>query len=140
LHAANEKVRQPGGSLVNRRDAIQADPKLVFAPPSGDISVSARVDVWIHPERDGSPDFFASRDAIDPLQLRFALDVETQDAFVERILDFFTRFPDAGEGTFRRRAASFEDAEKFAAETMSKPAPASASNFRIAPFEFALTA
>src|SRR5438067_371788 len=89
LDAANGKVRQPGGLLVDRGHVIQPDTEFVFAPPGGDVTMSSGIDVGIYPERDRRLDAFAPRNAIDPLQLRFALDVETQDAFGERILDFF---------------------------------------------------
>ena len=57
---------------------------------------------------------FPGSDLVDVVQLRFALDVETVNALLERVLDFLTRFPDTGEGALARIAPCREHAKEFA--------------------------
>ena len=121
LDAPDQNVREPRGPSIDRRDAVQGDAELIFVAPGGNIAMGAGVDVGINPHRDRRADFFGAGNPVDPFQLRFALDVETQDPFVESIFDFFARFADAGEGAFRRGAARFQDPKKLAARNDVEP-------------------
>ena len=54
-------------------------------------------------------------------EFRFALDVETQDLLLERILDFLLRLADSGEGAKPRIAAGRENTKEFAAGNDVEP-------------------
>src|SRR6266704_3196624 len=73
------------------------------------------IDVGIDANSNRRAQIFRARDAIDVFQLRFALNVETVHALIERVFDFLTRFAYAGEGAPGGIAARGEDAMKFAA-------------------------
>ena len=103
-------------------------------------SMRMRIDIGIHAQCNRRACFFCTRNPIDLVQLRFALDIEAANALIERVLDFLTRLAYAGERAFGGIATRGEYTIKFAARNDVKAAPASASNFRIARFEFALTA
>ena len=75
-----------------------------------DIGIGTQGNWCAHPASAGR-----TRDLIDVLQLRFALDVETVNTLLERVFDFFARFPDARESALCRIAARREHAIKFAA-------------------------
>ena len=84
---------------------------------------------------------FARGNVVDVFQLRFALDIEAVNTLVERILDFFARFADAGEGALLRIAAGLEHAKKFAAgNDVESGAGIGQAILRSRRFEFALTA
>ena len=69
----------------------------------------------INAQRDRRLHAFGSGDPIDRGKFRFALDVETQNALVERIFDLLLRFADTGEGAVLRITAGCENTEQFAA-------------------------
>ena len=71
--------------------------------------MGAGIHVGIYPHGNRRAHAFVPGDAIDPFQFGFALDIETEDAFVERVLNFLTRFADAGEGALVRGATGFQD-------------------------------
>ena len=66
-------------------------------------------------KRDRCTLIFGGGDLIDVVEFGLAFDVERVNLLVEGIFDLFARFPNAGEGAFRRGAAGLQDAEKFAA-------------------------
>ena len=72
------------------------------------------IDIRIDPQRNWRLHSLAAGDFIQVSKFRFALDVETEDALVECILDFLPRLADSGEGAFLRIAAGREHAEKLA--------------------------
>ena len=96
-------------------------PNLFSLAAGRNVAVRAGIDIGIHAQRDRRAHSFAPRDAIDAGELRFALDVETQDALLERIFDFLPGFADAGEGAISRIAAGREDAKEFAAGNDVEP-------------------
>ena len=63
----------------------------------------------------GARTFLRAGDAIDVIQFRFALDVETKDALGQRIFDFLARFTNAGESAARAHPAGRKNAKQFAA-------------------------
>jgi len=66
------------------------------------------------------------------------LAVEAFDLVLERVVDFLRSFADAGEDDCPRdRRRLFSGGNNSPPETMSKPAPASASSFKMERFEFA---
>src|SRR4051812_3384119 len=111
LDPADAEVRKLSRLFVDGCYAMQRDTEFIFAFASRNVAVRAGVDVGIYAQRDRGPHPFFTSDPIDPVQLRFALHVETENSLVERILDLFPRFSDPGEGAFRRRAAGFQDTE-----------------------------
>ena len=64
------------GRFVNLADAIERDAEFVFALPGRDILVRGGFDIGIHAQGDGRAHIFRRGDAIDVIELRFALDVE----------------------------------------------------------------
>ena len=73
---------------LERRRLIERDAELVFARTGGDVIVGVRINIGIHTQRDRRAQIFFAGDSINAIEFRFALDVETQDALVERILNF----------------------------------------------------
>ena len=111
LDSANPDIRKPRGFFVDGRDAMQGDTKLVFAASGRDIAVGAGIHVGIYSHGNRRAHAFVPGDAIDPFQFGFALDIETEDALVERVLNFLTRFAHAGEGALGRSATGLQDAK-----------------------------
>ncbi len=72
-------------------------------------------DVGIDAQGDRRADILRSRDAIDVVELSFTFDVETEDAFCERVLDLLTRFADTCKRAARRIATCTKDTVKLAA-------------------------
>src|SRR2546429_6917192 len=95
LDAADGDVRHGGGALVDFGDAIEGDAEFIFAPAGRDVAVRSGVDIGIDAQGDRRAHSFSTRDAIDVGELPFALDVEAQDALLERVFDLFLRFAHA---------------------------------------------
>ena len=88
LDATDQDIRHSRRLFVNRGHAIQGDAEFVFAAAGGDVAMRAGIHVGIHAQGDRCTHGFPPRDLIKAAELRLALDVETQDALVERVFDF----------------------------------------------------
>src|SRR5579884_2383638 len=73
------------------------DAELALLHAGGDVRVRLRVDVGIHPQRHGRAHAEARGDALDGLELLGRLDVEHQDALLERVGDLLGGLADARE-------------------------------------------
>ena len=79
------------------------------------------IDIGIHTQRDRRAQALFCSYAIDLVQLRFALDIQTEHTVFERVVDFFARFAYASECAFGGGAARGEHTKQLAAGNNVKP-------------------
>ena len=101
--------------LIGLDGFFDIDAELGLFHAGGNIRMGLRIDIGIDAQTDRR--FFADAggDFVERGQFLVGLDVEHQDAGVERILDFVLLFADAGKNDFLGIAAGFERAEQLAA-------------------------
>src|SRR5579875_3338266 len=90
-------VRQRVRAAIGGERVGDGDAELALLHAGGDVRVRLRVDVGVHPQRDRCADAEACGDALDGLQLLGRLDVEHQDALLERVGDLLGGLADARE-------------------------------------------
>ena len=75
----------------------------------------SRIDIGISAQSNRCAQVFRTCEAIDVIQLRFALDIEAVNTLLERVFDLLTRFAHSGERAARRIAPSCDHTIKLAA-------------------------
>ena len=115
VDAGRLNVGQGGGATIQGQRILVGDTKLGFFQASRDVGMRLRVDIGIdaqahrcfYPELTG--------DGIEALQFSGGLDVETENAGVQRLLHLGRRFSNAGENDFLRVGARCQHALQLAA-------------------------
>ena len=115
LHALDSQVRVLGGGLVGGAGDLQRDAELVVRLPRRDLGVRVRVDVGIDADRDRGLHAQTTGDVVDAGHLGLALDVECENAVLQRELDLLARLADAREDAPLHVRPGGEHAAQFAA-------------------------
>ena len=121
LDADDLDVAHFRGALVNCRRLAEGDPKFILVRSGGDVFVGVRIDVRIDAQANRRAQLFRTCDFVDVFELGLALDIETVNALLEPVLNFFSRFADARKRAFFRIGARFDRAKKFAAGNDVEP-------------------
>src|SRR6516162_9996462 len=105
---------------VTRRPGVFAatadrDGEFILGFAGCDLGVGFRIDVGIDPNRDVGGPPLASRNRREELELRLRLDIDAQDAGIDRSGEFGRALPDAGEHDPVGRNAGGERALEFSA-------------------------
>ena len=96
-----QAFQRDAGQVARPREAgrrlVDVDTELVTAPSGGDVGVGAGVDVGIDPDRHRRPLSPLHGDLVQQLQFGPGLDVDLQDAEIERQAQFPRGLADPGE-------------------------------------------
>jgi hypothetical protein len=91
-----------------RPDQVDAELRLLLA--RADVGVGLGIHVRVHPQRDRRLAADLAGDPVDVRELLLALDVEEQDALLERVGDLFVVLADAREDDLLRVGADLQRA------------------------------
>ena len=108
VDAGHGDARQIAGRGVELACLAVGNAELVLRLAGGDLGVRPGVDVRVDAQRDARRLAEAGGNLAQRAQLRLALDVEAEDALLERVSHLGARFADAGENDARGRHAGGE--------------------------------
>ena len=108
-------ILQRYGFFVSLQRFLDVDAELGLLHAGGNIGMGLRIDVRVDAQADRRLFADAGGDLVERGQFLVGLDVEHQDAGVERVFDFLFLFADSRKDDLLRIAAGFERAKQLAA-------------------------
>ena len=106
---------QAGGAAIELERIAEGHAELALLQSGRDVGVCLRIDVGVHPQRNGRAPAHAAGNGIQRLELGRRFDVEAADAGRQRRLHFGRRLAHAGKDDPRRIATGGDDPRELAA-------------------------